>query len=248
MEKFPTNSNPEPKKEAPKKHFRNLGVATLLSLSSLISTAQSKSPEDSLKKKPDKEVVTETSTEKFLKFFDSLKQKDPETITPEDMDLFLDGLYKNHMSIPNRDSFFVEEKKFLEIVYKNHSPYSMEKKKVPFLPPGFDLVFGHDKEDRIMLNRILTETGFDFNTIPKDDIEDMRKDGEYSITLKKDFGDKKIKLTMTDLGPSASVWVMLIDNKTGKNYEDFVLGKSDTQEKVDESSFLVEFNKIISGN
>lgn len=230
-----------------KKTIRNAGIASLFSLSTFVGSGQTKE---------NRNLDQDKATTEFAQYFDSLNHKNPESVTADEMDIFLNKLLQTYNLIPNKDSFEIEKRKFLKKIYDKHSPYSLEKKKVQIqdLIPGYDLNFGADKEDRIILNRILTEVGFDFSKLSNQNLQSENLEGygnvvsTYDINTQKDFGNKRVSIHITDNsdGLSASAWVKIINTDNNKNIANFILASSNNSEKIDHEKFLTELNTILN--
>lgn len=191
----------------------------------------------------------EKQKEDFKLYLDYLKEKsDTGRVSPDDMDMYVK---KWELTGGHLDSVIQKEKfDVLNRLYKNSSPYAVNGKKVKIenLIPGWDLEFGFDKEERILLNKVLTEIPFDFSKI-----EEISKENfgygevlsDFSLIQKIPFKDKIIDIDFTSTGVLHTLWLRILDND-GKNIAGLVIGSRQVSvDKTDHSKFETEFTKLL---
>jgi hypothetical protein len=237
-----------------KKHWwQKAAVVTGFLFGGLLASKEVKGQATEKKEKGKIETVShskEKQKEDFLKYVDFLKEKNDTTqVTPEDMDLFL---VKWNLGGKGLDTTSEEKKKeVLRAIYEKASPYSAGGKKIqiPDLVPGYDLEFGHNKEERALLNKILSIVDFDIKG-GMTTYEDLPGFGkvlmEYDIDFQKDFGDKKIKGGFTHAGMMSMLNIQIVDKVTSRVIAETVISGREGKE-INHTHFITELNTLILG-
>lgn len=231
-----------------KKWLKRTGIAALFSLASLGATGQKQEGGNNKQIQKIEAQSREKTNEDFLKYVDYLKTKnDTSVVTADDMEGYLEKFGKGKTLDVHSEQ---HKKEVLKSIYDKSSPYSLDGKKVqlPNLIPGYDLEFGSDKEDRILLNRILTAVEFDVGGGLTTYI-DMPGYGkvlaQYDIDFKKDFGNKIIQGSVAQEGLMALLNAQIIEKSTGKVLAETVIG-GHKDKKVNQKQFINEFTALLN--
>ncbi len=196
-----------------------------------------------------KKNTKETAKEDFSKYLEYLQEKNKtDSITPEDMDTYLKK-WENTGGFQSSDAIQGKNIQTLHDIYQKHSPYALDGKKIPIenLIPGYDMEFGYDKDDRILINKILTGVGFDFSKVEDISKEDFGQ-GEvvtnFRFEDKVTIGDKTIDMSISYM-TGFRLFTTSIYDKDGKQIANFVCGARDVAtKKIDHSVFEAELTKI----
>lgn len=242
--------------ESPSKHWWQKAVVVGgMFLAGLFATKEAggQSVAES-KAKADTEAIAKTTIESpkedFLNYVQYLKEKNDSTIiTPEDMDTYLqkfgnaDGLQEKDLA----ENFLI-----LRDIYAKHSPYSLDGKKVAMkgVMPGYDLEYGYDKEDKILLNKVLTSFDFDFSQMKQLGTKDLGYGEVVSDFIFRDtitVNDRIIKVHFSNNGLDQMFEVYITDTKQ-KPIAHFICPTTTVARsfgKDDNSKFTEELNRIL---
>lgn len=178
----------------------------------------------------------------LLKYFQYLEQKiDTGQVTPEEMDIFAND--RSSDGIP--DSSWSAIRKTIGKIYEKHSPYALDGKKfIKDIVPGYDMDFGYDKDERILMNKILTTIPFDFTKIEDSGYENGFLDiFQFEQIVK--VGNKTVEVRMSFAGEpifSAKIY----DDKGNQIAYILIPPANEAQRHQDTSEFNSELDKVIT--
>lgn len=223
-------------------------------LLSMFAPKEVKGQSSEMKAKADTEAIAKTTLESpkedFLNYQESLKQKsDTSHISPEEMDKYMEKFVATNGGFSTTEE--VHRREILASIYKDHSPYVLNGKKIALegLIPGYDLAFGHDKDERILLNEILTNVDFDTKEglISYDTLEGYGNVLQtFDVPFKKEVGEKIIQGGVTLNGEFILLNVQIKNKHTNKLIAETFISTNKFK-KVDHRKFTDEFNAALLG-